>query len=140
MTDDQKKPLDESITQDENTEQATENTDETLNTEAAQNAEDQNEDRIGEIEATEFGKMHHVSIVDEMEKSYLDYAMSVIVSRALPDVRDGLKPVHRRILFSMHSAGIHHTSSSRNLLVSLETFLVVITLMVMPLSMEQWFV
>ena len=42
-----------------------------------------------------------VSITDEMKRSYLDYAMSVIVSRALPDVRDGLKPVHRRILFSM---------------------------------------
>src|SRR5580704_18078457 len=42
-----------------------------------------------------------VSISDEMRRSYLDYAMSVIVSRALPDVRDGLKPVHRRILYSM---------------------------------------
>ena len=41
-----------------------------------------------------------VSITDEMKRSYLDYAMSVIVSRALPDVRDGLKPVHRRILFA----------------------------------------
>ncbi len=46
-----------------------------------------------------------VSIADEMKKSYLDYAMSVIVSRALPDVRDGLKPVHRRILYSMHENG-----------------------------------
>ncbi|USI72653.1 DNA gyrase subunit A [Sphingomonas morindae] len=46
-----------------------------------------------------------VSIVDEMKSSYLDYAMSVIVSRALPDVRDGLKPVHRRILFGAHEAG-----------------------------------
>jgi DNA gyrase subunit A len=46
-----------------------------------------------------------VSIADEMKRSYLDYAMSVIVSRALPDVRDGLKPVHRRILFSMHENG-----------------------------------
>ncbi len=46
-----------------------------------------------------------VSIVDEMKRSYLDYAMSVIVSRALPDVRDGLKPVHRRILYSMHENG-----------------------------------
>ena len=46
-----------------------------------------------------------VSITDEMRKSYLDYAMSVIVSRALPDVRDGLKPVHRRILFSMNEQG-----------------------------------
>ncbi|MEW5423111.1 DNA gyrase subunit A [Amorphus sp. 3PC139-8] len=46
-----------------------------------------------------------VSITDEMERSYLDYAMSVIVSRALPDVRDGLKPVHRRILYTMHENG-----------------------------------
>ncbi|MCA1384593.1 DNA gyrase subunit A [Bradyrhizobium sp. BRP23] len=46
-----------------------------------------------------------VSILDEMKKSYLDYAMSVIVSRALPDARDGLKPVHRRILFSMNEQG-----------------------------------
>lgn len=49
--------------------------------------------------------MKTISIVDEMKKSYLDYAMSVIVSRALPDARDGLKPVHRRILFAMHESG-----------------------------------
>ena len=48
------------------------------------------------------GDIRPVSILDEMKRSYLDYAMSVIVSRALPDVRDGLKPVHRRILFSMY--------------------------------------
>lgn len=48
-----------------------------------------------------------VSIEDEMKRSYLDYAMSVIVSRAIPDVRDGLKPVHRRILYSMYEAGYH---------------------------------
>ena len=47
-----------------------------------------------------------VSISDEMKKSYLDYAMSVIISRALPDVRDGLKPVHRRILFAMNELGL----------------------------------
>jgi DNA gyrase subunit A len=46
-----------------------------------------------------------ITIEDEMRRSYLDYAMSVIVSRALPDVRDGLKPVHRRILYAMHEAG-----------------------------------
>src|SRR5690606_31559491 len=46
-----------------------------------------------------------ISIEDEMRTSYLDYAMSVIVSRALPDARDGLKPVHRRILFSMNENG-----------------------------------
>jgi DNA gyrase subunit A len=45
-------------------------------------------------------------IEDEMKQSFLDYSMSVIVQRALPDVRDGLKPVHRRILFSMHEAGL----------------------------------
>ena len=46
-----------------------------------------------------------VGIEEEMRRSYLDYAMSVIVSRALPDVRDGLKPVHRRILYAMHESG-----------------------------------
>ncbi|EHK55320.1 DNA gyrase subunit A [Allomesorhizobium alhagi] len=48
-----------------------------------------------------------ISIIEEMERSFLDYAMSVIVSRALPDVRDGLKPVHRRILFAAHESGYH---------------------------------
>ncbi len=47
-----------------------------------------------------------VSVTEEMKRSYLDYAMSVIVSRALPDVRDGLKPVHRRILYGMHELGL----------------------------------
>ena len=45
-----------------------------------------------------------VSLEEEMRRSYLDYAMSVIVGRALPDVRDGLKPVHRRVLFAMHES------------------------------------
>ena len=48
------------------------------------------------------GKLIEVDIKDEMRRSFIDYAMSVIVSRALPDVRDGLKPVHRRILFSIN--------------------------------------
>jgi DNA gyrase subunit A len=43
-----------------------------------------------------------ISLEEEMRKSYIEYAMSVIVGRALPDVRDGLKPVHRRVLYSMH--------------------------------------
>ena len=55
--------------------------------------------------------MRPISIVEEMKRSYLDYAMSVIVSRALPDVRDGLKPVHRRILYSMHEQG--HTPDKK---------------------------
>ncbi|HQU02672.1 MAG TPA: DNA gyrase subunit A, partial [Acetobacteraceae bacterium] len=49
-----------------------------------------------------------VTIEQEMRKSYLDYAMSVIVSRALPDARDGLKPVHRRILYAMFREGLLH--------------------------------
>lgn len=52
------------------------------------------------------GKIQPVEIVHEMQKNFLDYAMSVIVSRALPDVRDGLKPVHRRILYAMHDMGL----------------------------------
>lgn len=52
------------------------------------------------------GKVLPVLIEDEMKNSYIDYAMSVIVTRALPDVRDGLKPVHRRILYAMHEAGM----------------------------------
>ncbi|WP_145101944.1 DNA gyrase subunit A [Sporomusa sp. KB1] len=52
------------------------------------------------------GKVLPIKIEDEMKNSYIDYAMSVIVMRALPDVRDGLKPVHRRILYAMHEAGM----------------------------------
>ena len=50
-------------------------------------------------------KQESVDLQVEMARSYLDYAMSVIVGRALPDVRDGLKPVHRRVLYSMYDAG-----------------------------------
>ena len=52
------------------------------------------------------GKILPVNLEDEMKNSYIDYAMSVIVMRALPDVRDGLKPVHRRILYAMQEAGM----------------------------------
>lgn len=58
---------------------------------------------------TNIGKLQPIEITDEMKRSYLDYAMSVIVSRALPDVKDGLKPVHRRILYAMHQIGLHFT-------------------------------
>ena len=57
--------------------------------------------------------VEHVRIEDEMEQSYIDYAMSVIAGRALPDVRDGLKPVHRRILYAMHEMGVSSGSSHR---------------------------
>ncbi len=52
-----------------------------------------------------------VNLEDEMRKSYLDYAMSVIVGRALPDARDGMKPVHRRVLYAMHELGAHSDKS-----------------------------
>ena len=58
------------------------------------------------VTAPAIGNVHEVDITREMQVAYLDYAMSVIVSRALPDVRDGLKPVHRRILYAMHSMGL----------------------------------
>jgi len=58
-------------------------------------------------------RIEHVRVEDEMEQSYIDYAMSVIAGRALPDVRDGLKPVHRRILYAMHEDGITSGSGHR---------------------------
>ena len=62
---------------------------------------------------TAFGTVEEQPIVEEMSRSYLEYAMSVIVSRALPDVRDGLKPVHRRILFAMWSIGLRSSAKFR---------------------------
>ena len=59
----------------------------------------------------DIGTIRHVDIDDQMRSAYLDYAMSVIISRALPDARDGLKPVHRRILYAMHDMGIRATGS-----------------------------
>ena len=65
------------------------------------------------IQQGDLGAIRPQSIEVEMEKSYLEYAMSVIVSRALPDVRDGLKPVHRRILYAMHTIGLRSTVKYR---------------------------
>ena len=63
--------------------------------------------------AVTYGGDENRNIVDEMETCYLDYAMSVIVSRALPDVRDGMKPVHRRILYAMYEGGVRATGKYR---------------------------
>lgn len=60
---------------------------------------------------TDIGKILPTEITTELSTSYLDYAMSVIVARALPDVRDGMKPVHRRILYAMHLMGLHYSTS-----------------------------
>jgi DNA gyrase subunit A len=65
------------------------------------------------VDSDRIGKIRPVSLEDEMRSSYIDYAMSVIVSRALPDVRDGLKPVHRRILYTMHEMGLRSTAAYR---------------------------
>lgn len=70
----------------------------------ATTSKDISENNIGTIESRQLGK--------EMQESYLDYAMSVIVTRALPDIRDGLKPVHRRILYAMHNQGLRASSKT----------------------------
>ncbi len=62
---------------------------------------------------SEIGYIKKRSITEEMKESYLDYAMSVIIARALPDVRDGLKPVHRRILYAMHKMGLSSSAKYR---------------------------
>ena len=67
---------------------------------------------MSNLEIPKDKNIKQISMYDEMSSSYLSYAMSVIVSRALPDVRDGLKPVHRRILYAMYELGL--TSSRPN--------------------------
>src|SRR6266568_795045 len=66
-----------------------------------------------EVLKTEIGTVRLQKLEHEMETSYLSYAMSVIIARALPDVRDGLKPVHRRILYVMNTLGLRHNAKYR---------------------------
>jgi DNA gyrase subunit A len=61
---------------------------------------------VSNVEPLGPGRIEARELEQEMRSSFLDYAMSVIVARALPDVRDGLKPVHRRVLYAMHEAGL----------------------------------
>jgi len=68
------------------------------------------EEKLEIVEKNSIGQLSRTEISTEMKKAYLDYAMSVIVSRALPDVRDGLKPVHRRILYAMHEINLTHAA------------------------------
>ena len=65
------------------------------------------------IENTKNSNIKPIAMYDEMSSSYLSYAMSVIVSRALPDVRDGLKPVHRRIIYAMYKGGFDWSKQFR---------------------------
>jgi len=67
----------------------------------------------GAMSEQQIGRVRVISIEEEMKRSYLDYAMSVIVQRALPDVRDGLKPVQRRILYGMYEMGLRPNAKYR---------------------------
>ena len=88
---------------------------------------------------TDFAKeILPVSIENELKQSYLSYALSVIHGRALPDIRDGLKPVHRRILFAMYDLKNSYNKPYKNLLESLEMLLVNTILMVIQLYMMPW--
>ncbi|MEN9921263.1 MAG: hypothetical protein RLZZ517_241 [Candidatus Parcubacteria bacterium] len=73
-------------------------------------AKKNSENQAPQEEVNKGTQIINAPISEEMKRSYLDYAMSVITQRALPDARDGLKPVHRRILFSMHKNGLNHTA------------------------------
>ncbi len=76
-------------------------------------ASNKTKNKLPEDQGKEIGYVKPREITTEMQECYLDYAMSVIVSRALPDVRDGLKPVHRRILYAMYEDGLRHTAKFR---------------------------
>lgn len=82
-------------------------------------------------------KIKDVEISDEIRKAFLDYSMSVIVQRALPDVRDGLKPVHRRILYAMYTNNLYLTGLTVNAPPSVKCS-VTITLTATHLFMTLW--
>ncbi|GAB3708696.1 DNA gyrase subunit A [Mariniluteicoccus flavus] len=83
----------------------TDTPDEPTNETGPENGQVETESTVDEIVAPEKGTTQPIDLQDEIQKSYLDYAMSVIVGRALPDVRDGLKPVHRRVIYAMFDGG-----------------------------------
>ncbi len=119
MSDENEKPLEESENEDMDDElelpleeDAEPNEEETPEMTEAEVMDGDDGDEEGMI-VTDIGKVDGRDIVHEMQECYLDYAMSVIVSRALPDVRDGLKPVHRRILYSMHELGLRSGAKFR---------------------------
>lgn len=84
-------------------------------------------------------KLIPINIEDEMKSAYIDYSMSVIVSRALPDVRDGMKPVHRRVLYGMHDLGVRSNSSYKKSARIVGEVLGNITHMVIALFTIPWF-
>ena len=86
----------------------------------------------------EIGVVRQVDIDRQMQEAYLDYAMSVIVARALPDVRDGLKPVHRRILYAIHDMGLRPGQAYKKARASSARCWASITRMVMRPCMRPW--
>jgi len=112
---DEKEIIDEKMPEDENTEEKSELKESSAN--SSGNDEKNvliNDHSIAEDTfVPDVGNLKKRDLTEEMETSYLDYAMSVIVSRALPDVRDGLKPVHRRVLYAMHATGLTHSAKYR---------------------------
>lgn len=84
--------------------------------------------------------IHDVNLTSEMKDSFIDYAMSVIVARALPDVRDGLKPVHRRILYGMNELGVTPDKAHKNQPESLGMSWVNTIPTVIVRSMNPWYV
>ena len=85
-------------------------------------------------------KILPINIEDEMKSAYIDYSMSVIVSRALPDVRDGMKPVHRRVLFGMHELGVRANTAHKKSARIVEKFWVNTTPTAILRYTTQWFV
>lgn len=83
-------------------------------------------------------RLEHNNIVKEVQDSFLDYSMSVITARAIPDLRDGLKPVHRRILYSMYESGYTPDKPHKKVRKLSVRLWVIITLMVILLFMKQW--
>jgi len=79
-----------------------------------------------------------IDITKEVKKSFLDYAMSVILSRAIPDIRDGLKPVHRRILYALYDQGMTYGKPHKNQLILLVKLWVNIIPTVILLFIRQW--
>ncbi len=106
-----KKKTDENLFPEDQEPERSEELEETGSEETKTEAKQPENDGPAELFAA--GKVTPRNVVDEMEESYLDYAMSVIVSRALPDVRDGMKPVHRRILFAMQEIGLRSSAGFR---------------------------
>ena len=101
---------------------------------------DKNKDKTKDssFENGEGTKILDVEIDEEMRKSFLDYSMSVIVSRALPDVRDGLKPVHRRIVYTMYESGITPDKPHKKCAATVGDVLVSTTLTATHRFMTHW--